>query len=75
MIIQFKLDKLLERLQISQHGLSRLTGIRQATISDMCANKTKHIPVENLALICESLDCGILDVLELVHANKKEPAE
>ncbi|WP_373710717.1 helix-turn-helix domain-containing protein [Jeotgalibaca porci] len=75
MIIQFKLDEILERMNISQHGLSRMTGIRQATISDMCANKTKHIPLKNLALICGSLDCGILDVLELIKTNEKEPTE
>lgn len=56
---------------MSQHELSRLTGIRQPTINDMCQNKTKSLPLVNLAKICEVLECEITDIIEL----KEEPTE
>lgn len=65
------LDKVLSERNMSQHELSRLTGIRQPTINAMCQNKTKSLPLVNLAKICEVLDCEITDIIEL----KEEPAE
>jgi putative transcriptional regulator len=56
---------------MSQHELSRLTGIRQPSINEMCRNQTVRLPLDNLAKICNVLDCGITDVLEL----KKEQPE
>lgn len=60
------LNQLLSERNMSQHELSRLTGIRQATISDICINKTKRVPLDNLAIICKTLTCEITDVLMLV---------
>ena len=65
------LAKLLSNKGISQNELSRLTGIRQPTISDMCQNKTKSLPLVNLAKICEVLECEITDIIKL----KEEPTE
>lgn len=56
---------------MSQHELSRKTGVRQPTINAMCRNQSKRIPLDNLASICEVLECDITDVLELI----KEPTE
>lgn len=71
MRIFITLDKLLSNRSMSQHELSRLTGIRQPTINDMCQNKTKSLPLVNLAKICEVLECEITDIIEL----KEEPTE
>lgn len=65
MRIIIKLDKLLAERNMSQHELSRLTGIRQPSINEMCRNQTVRLPLDNLAKICETLDCDISDVLEL----------
>jgi len=65
MKIIIKLGELLEQRGISQHELSRRTGIRQPSINEMCRNQTQRIPLDNLAKICEILDCDIPDVLEL----------
>lgn len=65
MEIVLKLDHKLQELGISQHELNRMTGIRQPTINQMCRNNTQHLPLKNLALICEVLDCEITDILEL----------
>lgn len=71
MRIVLRLDQLLADKNMSQHQLSRLTGIRQPTINDMCQNKTKYLPLDNLAKICKALECEITDILQL----EKEPAE
>ncbi|MRX70840.1 helix-turn-helix domain-containing protein [Bacillus lacus] len=71
MKVIFILDELLSQRQMSQHELSRLTGIRQPSINEMCRNQTARLPLNNLAKICEVLDCQINDVLEL----KKEQSE
>ncbi|MCM3573272.1 helix-turn-helix transcriptional regulator [Mesobacillus subterraneus] len=70
-MIIINLDNLLKEKNISQRELSRRTGIRQPTISEMCLNKTKSIPLTNLYLICIELDCDIADILKL----EKEQSE
>lgn len=69
MKIIIKLDDLLDKQNMSQHGLSRKTGVRQPNIIAMCRNQSKRIPLDNLSSICEVLECDITDVLELI----KEP--
>ena len=64
-MIYIKLIELLNDVPMSQHELSRLTGIRQATINDMCQNKTKRLVLDNLAKICIALNCEITDLIEL----------
>lgn len=71
MHILINLDKILADKGLSQHKLANLTGIRQPTINEMCRNQSLHIPLKNLAKICEVLECEITDVLEL----KKEQSE
>lgn len=71
MKIIIKLDDLLNKQNMSQHELSRKTGVRQPTINAMCRNQSKRIPLDNLASICEVLECDISDILEL----KTEPTE
>ncbi|WP_290369521.1 helix-turn-helix domain-containing protein [Pseudoneobacillus rhizosphaerae] len=62
-----KLDQLLAERNMSQHELSRLTGIRQPSVNEMCRNQTVRLPLDNLAKICEVLKCDIPDVIELVY--------
>lgn len=65
MRVVIKLADLLAAHKISQHEMSRRTGIRQPSINEMCRNQTVRLPLENLAKICEVLDCEITDVLVL----------
>lgn len=69
MKIIIKLNEMLAKKNISQRELARLTDIRHMTINEMCNNQVKHIPLDNLAKICEVLKCKITDVLELVPEN------
>lgn len=63
-MIVIKLSELLKKKNMSQRELSRRTKIRQPTISEMCLNKSKSLPVENLNVICEVLDCDLTDIIE-----------
>lgn len=65
MKIIIKLDQLLTEREMSQHELSRATGIRQASINEMCRNQTRRMPIENLEKICDVLNCEITDIIEL----------
>lgn len=63
--VRIKLAAILEKRGIGQREFSRMTGIRHPSIGEMCANKTVRLPLENLAKVCEVLDVGITDILEL----------
>lgn len=65
MKVQIILADLLEQRNTSQRELSRKTEIRLASINEMCNNSTKQLPLDNLAKICEALNCDIPDVLVL----------
>ena len=47
---------------MTQKDLAEKTGIRLATIGDMCNNKAKHIPLDTMDKICELFDCEISDL-------------
>jgi putative transcriptional regulator len=68
-MIIIKLDNVLKEKGISQRELSRRTGIRQPTVSEMCLNRSKSLPVENLDLICKELKCDLSDVVEFIEDN------
>jgi putative transcriptional regulator len=71
MKIVILLDQLLSKRNVTQRELARLTGIRPPSINEMYHNQTVRLPLENLAKICEVLECEIVDILQLV----KEPTE
>jgi len=65
MKIEIKLAKLLESKSISQRELARQTGVRLASINEMCQNDIIRLTLDNLAKICDALNCDISDILEL----------
>ncbi|QOY37033.1 helix-turn-helix domain-containing protein [Anaerobacillus isosaccharinicus] len=65
MKITIKLAEVLREKNISQRDLARKTNIRPASINEMCKNETQRIPLDNLAKICDVLDCEITDILIL----------
>lgn len=65
MKVLITLSELLDKREMSQHHLSRLTGIRQPSINEMCRNQTLRLPLDNLGKICEVLNCEITDILKL----------
>ena len=63
-MIKFRLKVLLAMNDMTQTQLSKITGIRQPTISAMCRGAAKHIPVDVLDKICDALHCQPGDLLE-----------
>lgn len=63
-MIKCNLKVMLAKRDLSQLDLSRKTGVRQPTISALCTNNAKHIPIDVLDKICEVLDCQPSDLFE-----------
>lgn len=55
---------------MTQKELAEKTGIRVTTISDMCNNKSKHIPLDTLDILCNFFDCDITDILKHEKSDK-----
>lgn len=68
--IKFKLKLLLAIKEMTQRELSEATGIRPPTISAICTNSVKHIPVDVLDKICEVLKCQPGDLIQYFPDKK-----
>lgn len=68
-MIKCKLKVLLAEHDMTQKDLADNTGIRKPTISDMCNNKTKHIPVDTLNKLCEYFNCDVQDIYRYEKNN------
>lgn len=69
-MIKIKLRVLLAEHEMTQKELAKKTGIRVTTISDMCNNKSKHIPLDTLDILCNFFDCDITDILKHEKSDK-----
>lgn len=58
-----KLWKLLIDKNLKKKDLIEMAGVKQNTISRM--NKGENVSVETLALICNALECGFDDIMEI----------
>jgi len=65
-MINFNLKNLLNERNLTQIELSQKTGIRQPTISAICNNSIKELPVNVLEKICDFINCGPGDLIEIV---------
>lgn len=54
----------LKRKNMSQYRLSKMTGIADSTISEICNQKRDSISYSTLDKICDALDCEVSDILE-----------
>ncbi len=62
-MINIKLRSLLEQRNMTQSELSKRTGIRPSTISDLCNNNADFIKIDFLNRILNVLKCGLNDIL------------
>lgn len=69
-MIKIHLSKMLGEKRWTQADLSRKTGIRPNTISELYNELVERVNLEHLDKICEVLECKIEDVLEYIP-NKK----
>ena len=66
MPLKFKLKLLLAMKGMTQKKLAELTGVRPPTISAICTNSIKELPVGVIERICQALDCQPGDIMEYV---------
>lgn len=71
-MIKCRLKILLAEHDMTQKELSEKTGIRLASIGDMCNNKAKHIPIETIDKICELFNCGVEDLFIRINSEKRK---
>lgn len=70
-MIRLRLKELMEERGISQRDLSQITGIRQATISDMSRNARDAINRAHLEKIMKALSIKSFDdILEFTNEEK-----
>ena len=62
-MIHIDLRSLLERRNMTQAELAKLTGIRPSTICDLCNNNADFIKLDYLNRILKALKCGLNEVL------------
>lgn len=75
MPIKFKLKVILAINEMTQKRLAEMTGIRPPTISAICTNKVKQLPVGVIEKICAALNCQPGDLMEYIPAELEEGAE
>jgi DNA-binding Xre family transcriptional regulator len=56
MTFEFKLDNILEELELSKTKLSSLSGIRPATVIDLSKGKLKRLELKTMNPILDSLN-------------------
>lgn len=71
-MIYFKLKTLLNERGLTQIELARKTGVRPPTISAICNNTIKELPVNVLEKICDFMSCEPGDLIELIPAGELE---
>lgn len=59
------LKETLEKKNITQYQLSKMTGITAGNLNNLCNNKTSSIQFAVLDKICSALDCEVSDVLQI----------
>lgn len=70
-MLKSNLKVLLAIKDINQRDLSKLTGIREQTISNIINNKIKQIPVKAACQMCELFDCQLSDIWTYIPDNKE----
>lgn len=63
--MKIKLNQLLEKADMTQAELARVTRIRPSTVCDMYNNNCAFVKLEYVERICRALSCGIDDLVEL----------
>ncbi len=65
-MVRVNLAVLLAKKKWKVADLSRITGIRYNTLTDMYHEFTERISLEHIDLICKALDCTAGDLIEYI---------
>lgn len=71
-MIKFRLKVLLAMNDMNQKQLAEKTGIRPPTISAICTNSIKELPVSVIDKICTVLNCQPGDFIQHIPDQPKE---
>lgn len=71
-MIKIHLSRILGEKRITQAELTRQTGIRPSTISEIYNEIAERLNVEYLDRICEYLNCDITDLIEYIPDKQKK---
>ena len=69
-MVRILLSARLGERRLTQADLSRMTGIRKNTISELYNELATRVNLDHLDLICEALDCDLTDLL-VIQPNKE----
>lgn len=69
-MIQFTLDKELNKINKTRYWLSKQTGIDNNTLGKIYNNISSQIKLDTLDRIIEALQCEVSDILEYIKVNK-----
>ncbi len=72
-MIKILLSRKLGELRWTRADLSRATGIRASTIDAYYHERTVHMNLEHLDLICEALNCDLDEILVRVPKRDTLP--
>lgn len=70
-MVHIKLSTKLGELRWTQADISRMTGIRAATINTYYHDMAERIPMDHIDLLCDALHC---DAGELIQYVPNEPS-
>lgn len=71
-MIRILLSRKLGELRWTQADLARKTGIRPNTINDLYHEMTDRVSLEQIDLICEALNCDLIELLVRVPNSVSE---
>lgn len=69
-MIKCRLKVLLAEHDMTQKELAAKTGIQVNTISKMCRNDIKQIPVNAIDQICKLFHCQVSDIFQYTETEK-----
>lgn len=65
-MVKIHLSRILGERRITQAELSRMTGIRPATIHELYNETAQRIKISHIELICHYLNCQLFDLIEYI---------
>lgn len=65
MPIKVRLQEILDKRDMPQRELARLTGLRPSTINHLCSDRVDRVYLETLELICKKLEISIDELIEI----------